>query len=198
MSPNATKNSQQLLAEDHEALHTLLSALLTAIDQGDSATVFARLDLFWALLAMHIRAEHLCLFPALLKAIDNNLSDQESSVDAMEARQSIDRLRSDHNFFMHELAEAVKIIRESTVIGDRRSETETVDQVRQIVVAVSDRLESHNQLEEQFVYSLPQKILSIDEQSELAATIRRELENLPLRFAKSREMTKDSELNDRG
>jgi hypothetical protein len=69
--------------------------------------------------------------------------------DAMEARQAIGRLRSDHDFFMHELAEAVKIIRESAGISYQRRETELVHQVRQIVVAVNDKLESHHQLEEQ-------------------------------------------------
>lgn len=183
------KNSQQLLAEDHEALDTLLRALLTAIDQGDSTTIFARLDLFWALLAVHIRAENLCLFPAILNAIHNKLSASESrGVDAMQARQAINRLRSDHDFFMHELAEAVKIIREPTVVNDRRNETETVNQVRQIVAVVNNRLESHNQLEEELVYRLPEKILSMDEQSEVAASIRRELDNLPPRFAKSWEV----------
>ena len=70
MSPSEKSQSAEgLLAEDHEALDKALSALLAALDEGDSATAFARLDLFWARLAMHIRAEHLQLFPAILRAL---------------------------------------------------------------------------------------------------------------------------------
>jgi hemerythrin-like domain-containing protein len=181
VSTIATRNSEQLLAEDHHALDKLLNALVAAIDENDLATTFARLDLFWARLAMHIRAENLRLFPALLKAVDNDPDDQGTrNLDPMVARQAIDRLHSDHDFFMGELAAAVKIMRESMPISTR--ENETLDQVRQIVVAVNKRLESHNQLEEELVYRLPAKLLSTDEQSELAASIRRELENLPPRF----------------
>lgn len=181
MSSTAPETPQQLLAEDHEALDALLRAVIGGFYQSDSATLLDRLDLFWARLAMHIRAENLCLFPAIIKACANSLSVKQScGFDPIEARQAIDRLRIDHDFFMHELAEAVKIMRRSTVI----SETEPADQVRQIVLAVKSRLKSHNQLEEQFVYSLPEKVLASDEQSDLATRIRRELENLPPRFAK--------------
>jgi hemerythrin-like domain-containing protein len=175
------KNSEQLLADDHDELNKLLNALVTAIDQNDFVTTFARLDLFWARLAMHIRAENLRLFPALLKALDDNSGAQKSRDLEMVARQAINRLHSDHDFFMSELAVAVKIMRESMRISTREAE-KTVDQVRQIVVAVNKRLESHNELEEELVYRLAAKLLSTDEQSELAASIRSELENLPPRF----------------
>jgi hypothetical protein len=57
-----------LLERDHEELDGVLGELLLALDHGERDESFARLDLLWARLAIHIRAEHLCLFPAILDA----------------------------------------------------------------------------------------------------------------------------------
>ena len=53
----------------------------------------------WARLAVHIRTEHLHLFPAIARRVNA-------------AERAIDRLRADHDFFMRELAQAIAILRE--------------------------------------------------------------------------------------
>ncbi|HEX6045334.1 MAG TPA: hemerythrin domain-containing protein, partial [Pyrinomonadaceae bacterium] len=56
------------LADDHEDLHQLLEQLKKALHETDAGVPRGALDLFWARLAVHIRAEHLRLFPAVLSA----------------------------------------------------------------------------------------------------------------------------------
>jgi hypothetical protein len=51
------------LADDHAALDEVLRQLQEPLDTADVAASHAQLDLFWARLAVHIRAEHLHLFP---------------------------------------------------------------------------------------------------------------------------------------
>lgn len=59
----------ECLANDHVALDQLLKQLQAALNDGDVKACYARLDLFWAKLAVHIRAEHLHLFPRVLQAV---------------------------------------------------------------------------------------------------------------------------------
>lgn len=61
-----------LLVNDHAELDLLLRGLPAEFDRGAARDVLAKLDLAWARLAVHIRAEHLHLFPALLKAADRS------------------------------------------------------------------------------------------------------------------------------
>ena len=176
------KNSQSaegLLASDHEALDKLLNALLAALDKRDAPTAFARLDLFWARLAMHIRAEHLHLFPAILRTLHgDNFGHVEIST--AEARETIAQLHRDHDFFMHELAVAIKVMRNEITAGvDGMNH---IEGVRQVITTVRDRLEVHNKLEEGIVYRLPAKLVEPVERAALARQIRGELKNLPPRF----------------
>jgi hypothetical protein len=178
-----TWGPERLLAEDHEALGELLRVLLTRLDEGDAAAAFPHLDLFWARLAMHIRAENLHLFPAILNAPALDAKGCEgATLSPEEARGAIARLRSDHDFFMHELARAVSTVRELMASPGDETKTERLPGVRQIISAVSVRLEAHNVLEEEQVYRLPASLLTSAEQSALAARMRREIENLPPRF----------------
>jgi hemerythrin superfamily protein len=80
---------------------------------------------------------------------------------------------------MQQLSRAVKILRETGVASDSAVELEMV---REIVGEISERLTSHNELEEMVIYQIPSKLLSREEQIELAARIQRELEKLPPRF----------------
>ncbi len=177
-----SQSAEGLLAEDHEALDLVLNSLPAALDEGDSATAFARLDLFWARLAMHIRAEHLHLFPAILRALHGDPGDHADETPATaEAREAIAQLHRDHDFFMHELAGAVKVMRDRQTTAGVDSTSE-IESVRQMIATVRDRLEAHNMLEEELVYRLPAKLLEAEEQSALAAQIRAELMNLPPRF----------------
>jgi hypothetical protein len=83
---------------------------------------------------------------------------------------------------MTELARAVQVMRGLTASPGGEKEAEELRGVRQIVGAVSARLEAHNRLEEEQVYRLPATLLASAEQSALAGRMRREIENLPPRF----------------
>lgn len=102
------------LEHDHEELNKILRNLFTALDAGDAKESFRRLDLFWACLAVHIRAEHVCLFPAILRELN---SSREQRCDGYapslnNAREAIAQLHNDHDFFMRELASAIKQMRD--------------------------------------------------------------------------------------
>lgn len=107
-----------LLERDHEEMDGVLGALLLALDHGDQDESFARLDQLWARLAMHIRAEHLCLFPAILGAPQALLSGRGGAPRLEEAQSAIGVLRSDHDFFMHELAKVINRMRALKTTSD--------------------------------------------------------------------------------
>lgn len=160
------------LADDHAALDQLLTELQTALNNGEPAAVYASLDLFWAKLAVHIRAEHLHLFPSLLKGAATEGT-----------RTAIERLRADHEFFMHELGRAIETMRTVTNVSDRPLIDKGLETVRSAILQIADRLVEHNQIEENHVYQLAGTVLSFDEQEELARQISSELEKRPPRFA---------------
>jgi hypothetical protein len=173
-----------LLEHDHEELGAILRDLFAAIDMSDAEESFRRLDLFWARLGVHIRAEHLCLFPALLLKLNNGRK-QRGGGDAPsldEARQAIAHLRADHSFFMRELASATKQMRDLCATPDDQSAANILQDVRRRVAAIRDRLDAHNKLEEERVYQWVNKLLSPREQTRLAAKLRYEIENLPPRY----------------
>jgi hypothetical protein len=55
--------SASVLVNDHSELDALADDLLSALDEK-RLKAFERIDLLWARLAVHIRAEHLCPFPS--------------------------------------------------------------------------------------------------------------------------------------
>ena len=59
---------ESLLEDDHAALGELLAELDSELAKPNFVRGFELLDLFWARLAVHIRAENLHLFPALANA----------------------------------------------------------------------------------------------------------------------------------
>ena len=182
-SSEKTERLERLLAGDHSELDELLRALDNALAVGDVAAAFARLDLFWARLAMHIRAENLHLFPAILAVLADETGKSERLTSSLsEARAGIAQLRSDHDFFMHELAHAVKTLREVIRTPGSNNLTSGLQDVRQRLLSVTERLTAHNRLEEESVYRLPAILLGAAAQSALAAHVERELRNLPPRF----------------
>ena len=148
------------LSDDHEAVSEVLNQLLTALDNQDVQTSYSRLDLLWARLAVHIRAEHLHLFPAIASKLT-------------EAQPIIDRLRVDHDFFMRELARAIGILRNEADLAT----------VGDIVREVEKRLATHNEVEESQIYRWSSIMLTQPEQLELFTRIDAELENRPPRFS---------------
>ena len=79
-----------VLADDHSEIDTLMGDLLSALEEGNKSKAFARLNLLWARLAVHIRAEHLCLFPSILEA---DFTTRSGVPQYQEAQTAIDRLR---------------------------------------------------------------------------------------------------------
>lgn len=137
----------------------MLQQLLTALNNNDVRESHAKLDLLWARLAVHIRAEHLHLFPAVAARVS-------------EADTVIENLRADHDYFIRELAQAIGILR-----------AESLATVLDTVRRVEQRLTSHNEIEEKQVYDWTRSVLSDTEQTALAARINAELEKRPPRFS---------------
>jgi hemerythrin-like domain-containing protein len=164
-------HATQLLADDHTSVDAVLTLLRAALKKSDVEATHAALDLFWARLAVHIRAEHLHLFPTVLKRI------AEPSLN--EAETTVAELRSDHDFFMHELARAIAIARELS------STRHGLDNIREIVASVEERLRRHNAIEEQKIYRWAGEVLNEAEQAQLGSEIRKELTNRPQRFSET-------------
>ena len=155
--------SEQLI-DDHAALDEILKQLQTALRNSNIEVAHARLDLFWARLAVHIRAEHLHLFPIVPDEVQGIVAE----------------LREDHNFFMGHLALAVEIMRELVTLPDHLIVPEGLNNVKKIVLEVEQRLVKHNELEESTVYVSVS--MNPEEQSELASRISTELRKHPPRF----------------
>ena len=176
---------QPLLEEDHEAVGKLLGELRAELrSEADVKTIYEVLDTVWARLAVHIRAEHLCLFPAVLQASRGLFDGQgKHAPPHAEVINAVERLCGDHDFFMRELAVAVNTLRGLLSDTEGHNAPAEMEGVRRAVEAVTARLEEHNALEEEQVYSWAQQLLPDEEaQARLAADIKRELTNLPPRF----------------
>jgi iron-sulfur cluster repair protein YtfE (RIC family) len=176
---------KDFLTSDHLELDSLLQKLFAAFDDGDVSDVFKKLDFFWARLAMHIRAEHLHLFPAILKAVrkDERISSSGLMPTLEDVENSIRTLQNDHNFFMVELGETVKQMSDLRK-NNPPDKAESLARLREKINVVRERLKTHNELEESQVYYWAE-ILSPAEIPALQAKIQREIENLPPRFAKA-------------
>lgn len=87
-----------VLTQDHFELDELLVKLTTALEEGNAAQIYERLDLFWARLAMHIRAEHLHLFPSILNACKNRQQISRRVPPPEVVANKLTALQSDHNF----------------------------------------------------------------------------------------------------
>ena len=175
-------SSAALLADDHAALDARFDELCAALERADAARSFELLDLVWARLAVHIRAEHLRLFPALMSAFARCDANEHGSPTRAEAERIIARLRGDHDFFMHELAGAVQTMRELKAAPDINPTGARLRGVLQTVLVLRGRLAQHNELEEERVYRWASALLPADEQAQLTLSLRRELGNLPPRF----------------
>ena len=165
--------ARQRLSDDHRDVDEVLKQLLTALDNKDVEASYSKLDLLWARLAVHIRAEHLHLFPTVTN----------KAADSSEAQSVVDELRADHDFFMRELARAVGILRELPPRLDSPDAKARWSSVVDVVASVKTRLENHNEIEENQVYRWSDTILTKPEQTDLAMRIKAELEHRPPRFS---------------
>lgn len=169
------------LADDHSEVDKLIQRLLAALDQENKSQSFELLDLLWARLAVHIRAEHLCLFPSILEVPPVNFIGSGGIPGYQEAKSVIDRLRLDHEFLMRELGKAVNMMREQSTHSDHDIRVR-LPNVRRSIVKVQSRLLIHNQLEEEHIYKWVNVLLGDANRSTLIARIRHEIENIPPRF----------------
>jgi len=177
-----------LLAHNHSELDELLAEFFRALAAGNIAQSFAKLDLFWARLAMHIRAEHLHLFPTLLHVLESlgGTKEAASRAPSLEtAQNTIARLRDDHDFFMSEVAAAIKQLRQLCE-RTHQDKSSLVENVREKIVAVSERLKVHNEVEESDVYPLVKVLLTPADCMALNEKMQKELSNLPARFTEQK------------
>jgi hypothetical protein len=151
----------QLLEADHRELDLIYREAVNALSSGDAVDALARVDLFWARLAVHIRAEHLRVFPAVPPTPQND--------------HVISRLRCDHNEFMTALADAVRLLRGPITLT-------SLSEARAAVLQLGERLAEHNRLEEVTVYREADTHLTHAQKADLALSIDAELKNLPPRL----------------
>ena len=173
---------EEVFLEDHESLAALLDDLKIALEKPDLLRAFELLDRFWARLAVHIRAENVCLFPAILNAPAKLFVAENGLPEIEEVRAAIGHLRGDHNFFMDELAQAVKTMRELLSAEHHENEHQQMESVRRKISVVAGRLAEHNKLEEEKVYGWPRIALTPPELARLNDAVRFEIRNLPARL----------------
>jgi hemerythrin HHE cation binding domain-containing protein len=173
---------ESLLEDDHESLGKLLTEFNGELTKPNIAQAAELLDLFWARLAVHIRAENLHLFPALANTPTSLLNRTGSLPTSEEVQNLLAQLRSDHDFFMKELAVAIKTMRD--IAGGKQAHREELEDVRQRLAIIAKRMEAHNRLEEMHAYTWPTLLFDQQKLDALCAGIAHELENLPPRFAK--------------
>lgn len=174
--------ARQRLSEDHQIATKVLKQLLTALDNQEVHTSYAKLDLLWARLAVHIRAEHLYLFPAVTNRLRKSRDDALPNLS--EALVLVEDLRADHDFFMRELARGMGMLRELPEKIVTAGNEARLTAVSDIIRAVEKRLATHNETEENQIYRWSSTILSKPEQLMLLELINTELEKRPPRFSR--------------
>ena len=175
------------LSDDHEAVGELFDDAYAEIESGDVSRALSAVDYLWARLAVHIRAEHLCLFPSILGASRHLFTGGGGAPRFGEAESAVARLKADHDFFMRALAEAVNTMRALKALPGADSGVGQLASVRRTVAAVQERLVRHNELEERQVYSWAKALLGGAELADLSARVRHELDNEPPRFRHAEE-----------
>jgi hypothetical protein len=158
----------QRLSDDHLEIDALILRAIDALERQSAGDALAAVDLFWARLAVHVRAEHLRLFPALHDA-------------APDIAPLIAELRDDHDFFMTELAACIRSLR--LAVEAPVTDSGLFQNVLTRLAVVSERLAVHNATEETDIYPLAEERLAPETVADLSTAIGSELERLPPRFS---------------
>jgi hemerythrin superfamily protein len=147
------------LTADHREIDHLFGEAQTAVERRLQAEAHRALDRIWMRLAVHIRAEHRVLFPAVAEA-------------RPELGAALQSLREDHDFFMSTLAATVNGLKSPAVDWTT---------VKATLASVHQRLASHNTIEEDRIYSLT-GLFPEEHRRRLTGDISRELAALPERY----------------
>lgn len=174
--------SSKSLAEDHAVLATQFERFFKLMEEHRLKEAWELLDFLWARLAVHIRAEHHQLFPALRALPAGAFTGTDGMPTLNERDEALQTLRKDHDFFMDELTRAVKTLRRLSELPEDAGARKSLEQVRRRVAGVVERLAPHNRLEEQAVYLWPDRALGEKELEALANAMQKDLDNLPPRF----------------
>jgi hypothetical protein len=180
------RNGAQRLADDHSALNKVLAELQHLLSRGDVTEAYLELDLFWTRLAVHIRAEHLHLFPTILFEAARTPTGESDmpGLSLSRAELLIEQLRGDHDFFMTELARCILSMRQ--LFGQEHEHVvPELRRIQETIKEIDRRLALHNDVEETEVYTWVDS-LSDEKQEELMQVIDAELTNLPSRLQRDR------------
>lgn len=157
--PIGSTSPADLLASDHRELDALLLQVQEGLENAEDAALVERIDRLWMRLAVHIRAEHKALFPAVMEQ-------------APGLQSEIQELKADHDAFMTGLSTSLRILRSPN--PDRTL-------VRHALESLRKRLTAHNRIEESRIYPLADD-LPLDRRSMLIQGLQRELGTLPDRY----------------
>ena len=127
---------EALLEDDHESLGRLLAKLDSELAKPNLSVAFELLDLFWARLAVHIRAENLHVFPALANSSAPLFTGSGGLPTYTQAQSVLVHLRSDHDFFMKELAALIKVMRE--IAGSELARLEELEDLRERLLVIKE------------------------------------------------------------
>lgn len=170
MNTRAERSARSILTADHHQLDGLLENAIEALKTGERDQAMVSVDIFWARLAMHIRAEHLHLFPAL-EATSAHTHDHDHIVTILNG------LREDHNFFMRELLVLIKQLR------DRAGNALDPDRMTRSMLRIQERLALHNEIEETQVYPLAARDPASADHADICERVEFEITNMPPRFS---------------
>lgn len=149
-------DAESLLARDHRELDAFSTEAFAAFTRGDAAAAHVALDRLWMRLAVHIRAEHKVLFPALGGA-------------PPEIQALIQELKGEHDVFMTALARFLQ---------DLRKPEADLPPIAAAFTDMHDLLQAHNHREEIQVYPIAGAA------DGLTIRINQELTFLPERYRK--------------
>lgn len=149
------------LTADHGEIEGLFRDAQMALERGLQAEARTVVDRIWMRLAVHIRAEHKVVFPALVEV----RPDLQSALQA---------LHEDHDYFMSALAGVVKAM---------KGPPPDVALIKATLEAVGLRLGSHNAIEEEAIYPAADE-LPREQRVQILADVSRELAFLPTRHGR--------------
>lgn len=121
-----SESNTTLMGGDHREIDALFEEAFEALARADAEAAHLAIDRAWMRLAVHIRAEHKVLFPALPEQAG--------------LAELILELRADHDVFMETLARLLMALRKPGV--DFASITTSLSQVDVLLQAHNDREET--------------------------------------------------------